>query len=86
MEWQWKVSVILAEISFDKFNGDVYTLSMILFTSRNLIYNALPFENVVLGGNKKCEEKTFLWLNFLYYKNDMIHIMKIHILNHSHYY
>ena len=33
---------------------------------------------------KNCVKKTFLWSNFYYHGNDMIHIMKIYTTNHSH--
>ena len=56
-----------------KFNLHIYSFSTILFSS-------LPRKIVVLGGNGKFLKKKFYDKTFYYYKNDMIHIIKIYTI------
>ena len=62
-KWQWKVNIILVEITLDKFNTMVIQLQHSYFL-RKIHSNALLLKYVVLGGNGKSWKKLFFMISF----------------------
>ena len=63
----------------------MFVLLQVSHILHKIYSNALPFRNVVLGGNEKLWTQIFFMIKVLFYGNDMVHFMKIYTTSHSHY-
>ena len=68
-------SVILVGKALDKSNGYVYSTLSSHFLHK-MHSNALPFREVLLGGNGKLWKKNFSMIKVHYHGNGMVHFMK----------